>query len=269
MIEKGVSLLGLITLCFLVAAVKQHPSVTMIAHGLIPSLPSTDKAHYWFIAVSILGASITPYLFLFYSSGAIEDKWSVKDLSTNRAVAAIGMMFGGGLSMAVLVVAGAVLLPRGIKVDQPDQLPLLLSLSLGKWGLALFAASLGIACLGATLEIGLSLAYLFAQGFGWKWGEDLKGGEAARFTMVYTVALLAGALLILTGIDPLKLTVLTMAITAASLPLVIVPFLFLMNDKKYLKEHTNSWFSNAVVIFAIALAFVLAIVSIPLELAGS
>ncbi len=268
-IEKGVSLLGLVTLCFLVAAVKQHPSVTLIAHGLIPSIPASDATHYWFIAVSILGASITPYLFLFYSSGAIEDKWSVKDLPVNRFVAASGMTFGGGLSLAVLIVAGAVLFPRGISLDRAEQLPLVLSLSLGRWGVALFAASLGIACLGATLEIGLALAYQLAQGFGWRWSQDLKGSEASRFTMVYTVAILLAALLILTGIDPLKLTVLTMAFTAASLPLVIVPFLFLMNDKRYLKEHTNGWFSNAVVIFSIVLAFVLAVVSIPLELAGS
>ena len=41
----------------------------------MPSLPQHDSARYWFIAVSILGATISPYLFLFYSSGAVEDKW--------------------------------------------------------------------------------------------------------------------------------------------------------------------------------------------------
>ncbi|WP_442940606.1 hypothetical protein [Nostoc sp.] len=32
-------------------------------------------AHYLYLAVGILGAVISPYLFYFYSSGAVEDKW--------------------------------------------------------------------------------------------------------------------------------------------------------------------------------------------------
>src|ERR1043166_5857133 len=37
-----------------------------------------QPARYWFLAVSILGATITPYLFYFYSSGAIEDGWDTR-----------------------------------------------------------------------------------------------------------------------------------------------------------------------------------------------
>jgi hypothetical protein len=42
-----------------------------------------------------------------------------------------------------------------------------------------------------------------------------------------------------------------------------------MNDRTYLGEHTNGHLSNAVVLFISALAAVLAVVSIPLELIGS
>src|SRR3954469_12100531 len=84
-IEKGVSILGLVTLCFVVAAVMLKPDWKAVAAGAVPSLPDHDKARYWFIAVSILGASISPYLFLFYSSGAIEDKWDKSYLGANRA----------------------------------------------------------------------------------------------------------------------------------------------------------------------------------------
>ena len=59
-----------------------------------------------------------------------------------------------------------------------------------------------------------------------------------------------------------------MALTAATLPVAIVPFLFLMNDESYMHEHRNSFFSNAVVLLIIGLAFVLAVVTIPLEIFG-
>jgi Mn2+/Fe2+ NRAMP family transporter len=59
-----------------------------------------------------------------------------------------------------------------------------------------------------------------------------------------------------------------MALTAATLPVSIVPFLFLMNDSTYVRSYKNGWFSNAVVILIMALAFVLAIVAIPLQIFG-
>ncbi len=59
-----------------------------------------------------------------------------------------------------------------------------------------------------------------------------------------------------------------MALTAVILPLVIIPFLILMNDERYLGKHRNGWISNAVILFIIGLTFVLAIVAIPLEIIG-
>lgn len=80
--------------------------------------------------------------------------------------------------------------------------------------------------------------------------------------------LIVAGLVVLCGPDPLKLTNFAMALTAATLPVGIVPFLFVMNDPRYTGEHGNGAISNAVVLFVIALAFVLALVAIPLELIG-
>jgi Mn2+/Fe2+ NRAMP family transporter len=268
-VENGVSLLGLVTLAFAVGAVKLHPDYASLAHGLVPTLPRQDASHYWFVAVSVLGASISPYLYYFYSSGAIEEKWDQSYVPTNRAIAAIGMGFGGTLSMAVLILAAIVFHPRGISVDHYQQLPELLTGVFGRKGFWFVIASLGVACLGATLEIALSLAYLVAQGFGWNWGEDQPPRDDARFALTYTLLILAASLFILIGIDPLKLTEISMALTAASLPVGTFPFLILMNDREYLGEHTNGPLSNGVVLFISALSAVLAVVSIPLEIVGS
>jgi Mn2+/Fe2+ NRAMP family transporter len=268
-IEKGVSILGLVTLCFVVGAVMLKPEWKQVAVGAVPSLPKHDALSYWFMTVSILGASISPYLFMFYSSGAVEDQWDDTYLSTNRAIAGIGMSFGGTISVAVLIVAAVVLGAHGInQVDDYHQLPLLLIPIFGFWGFVLFVASLAIACFGAALEIGLQQAYLVAQGFGWTWGEDRKPRDDPGFCGVYTVSLLLAAIPIALGLDPLKLTIFSMALTAASLPLTVIPFLFLLNDEHYLGEHRNGMISNAAVIFIIALGFVLAVVTIPLQIFG-
>ena len=268
-IEKGASLLGLVTLCLVVGAVLLHPNWREVAAGALPSLPHKERAHYWFIAVSILGASISPYLFFFYSAGAIEDRWDESYLWTNRAVAGLGMSFGALVAIAALVLSAGVFGTRGItQIARYDQIALLLTPVLGKWGFRLFAASLGIACFGAALDIGLEVAYRAAQGFGWNWGEDLKPVDDAGFASVYTLALLFGVLLVVVGLDPLKLTIFSMALTAAVLPLSVVPFLVLLNDERYMGKHGNGWLGNAVVLVIVAISFVLAIVSIPLELLG-
>jgi Mn2+/Fe2+ NRAMP family transporter len=267
-IENGVSLLGLVTIAFAVGAAKLHPNYGSLLHGTLPTLPREKPSQYWFVAVSVLGASISPYLYYFYSSGAIEEKWDESYVGMNRAIAALGMGFGGFLSIAVLVLAAILFHPRGIDVKHYQQLPALLTPVFGRAGFWLVVASLGVACLGATLEIALSLAYLVAQGFGWNWGEDLDPSKDARFSLTYTLLLIAAALFALLGADPLKLTQISMALTAASLPVGVLPFLILMNDKEYLGDHVNGWLSNGVVLFVSLMAGVLAIVSIPLELLG-
>ena len=77
------------------------------------------------------------------------------------------------------------------------------------------------------------------------------GGLALLFPFGATlaIAIMAGWLLILFGVDPLKLTLFTMAISAFVLPFVAIPFLLIMNDRKRLKEHANGWISNSVAAF--------------------
>lgn len=268
MVEKGVSLLGLVTLAFVVGAVRLHPSAGDVAAALLPSLPSHEPAKYWFTAVSIVGASVSPYLFYFYSAGAVEDHWDESYLGVNRATAGLGMGFGGVVAIMVLVCAALVLHPLGIRVDRYEQIPLLLTTPLGRTGFILFIASLAIACFGAVFEIALQLGYLAAQGFGWSWGENLRPRDAARFSLVYTVSLPLASLVILAGVDPLKLTVFSMALTALSLPITVIPLLVLMNDRMYLEDQGNGWVSNTAVLAISVVACVVALVAIPLQLFG-
>jgi Mn2+/Fe2+ NRAMP family transporter len=268
LIENGVSLLGMVALVFLVGAWKLHPSAHDILAGLAPTLPAHRPVHYWFTAVSILGAVISPYLFYFYSSGAIEDHWGVDDIGVNRAVATVGMGFGCILAIAVLIVAAMTLQPAGIEPERFEQLALLLTGPLGRWGFYLFAATLLITCLGAALELSLATAYSFAQGLGWNWGESVHPRDAARFSLTYTGMIAVSTLLMVAGIDPLKLTLFSMALTSLTLPVVTFPFLIVMNDRDYCGEYGNHWIGNVAVIVTSLLASIMALVAIPLQLMG-
>jgi Mn2+/Fe2+ NRAMP family transporter len=178
------------------------------------------------------------------------------------------MGFGSLISVSAIIVAAVVLAPRGIEITDYHQAAMLLTQAFPFWGYALFAVSMGVACLGAALEVALSMSYTFAQTFGWNWGEDLQPIEDARFSMVYTVALLIGSLFMVVGVDPLKLTVVTMATNAFVMPFITIPFLLLMNDRKLLRDASNGVISNTATVMIVILALILAVVSIPLTFLG-
>ena len=267
-VEQGTAMLGLVAISFAVGALKLHPVWPTLGRALLPSLPSHDRARYWYLAVSILGASISPYLYLFYSAGALEDEWTIEHLGVNRVTAGMGNVFGGVLAIASLVTAALVFAPRGIKVDRYEQIALVLATPLGRAGLVFFIMTLFVTCFGSTLEIVLAIAYLLAQGLGWNWSENLKPGKDARFATSYTVLILLASLPIAIGMDPLTLTNISMVATAASLPVTVIPLSVLMNDGDLLNTHVNGWPSNLALVVIALLSVVLLVAAIPLQLLG-
>ena len=178
------------------------------------------------------------------------------------------MSFGALMSIGVLVTAAHVFNPRGIDIDRYEQIAIVLTPALHKWGLPIFGAAIAVCCFGAAVEVALASAYSIAQTFGWNWGEDEKPAKRARFSLTYTVLIFLSIIPILLGVDPLKQTVFSMALTAVVLPLAILPFLLLLNDETFVGKHRNGPIGNTVVVITIFLASIIALVAIPLEIAG-
>jgi Mn2+/Fe2+ NRAMP family transporter len=267
-IEYGIGLLGLVTLSFVVAAWKLGPDTHDLTRSLIPSLPQHDAVRYAFIAVSIVGATVSPYLLNFYSSGTVEEKMTEKELWVNRVTAYMGTGFGAVVSMGILVTSAMVLGPHAIKVDSYDQAALMFVPPFGRWAVTLFALSLGIGCFGAAVEISLNGGYVASQVLGWAWGANRPRVSATRFTAAFTLLLLVSLAIAIVGFDPLQLTMISVALTVVVMPLMVLPFLVLMNDEKFVKQHTSTAIGNGVLAALTVVGAVLAIVVIPLEVLG-
>ena len=108
---------GLCLLVFAVAAVKLGPDWAKVGHGFIPHISQNNPWLYLYFVVGLLGAAMTPYEVYFYSSGGIEDGWTAKDIGLNRTNAIVGYGLGGFLSLALMVVGGAVFLRHGINPE--------------------------------------------------------------------------------------------------------------------------------------------------------
>jgi Mn2+/Fe2+ NRAMP family transporter len=267
-IEDGVGLLGIITLAFVVSVWHLHPDVRTVASGFVPSVPDHDVTRYAFLAVSIVGATISPYLLNFYASGSIEEELTESDLWINRLTAFLRMGFGSIVAMGVLVTAAIVLGPRHIQVDSYEQAALMFVPVFGSWAVTLFALALGVGCLGAAIEITLNAGYLLAQSFGWPWGVEKKRRDVSRFVAAFSLVLLLSMGIAVSGFDPLRMTLISVALTVVIMPGIVLPFLVLMNEEEYVKRHTSGAIGNGLLAALTIVGAIMAIIVVPLEIFG-
>ena len=202
------------------------------------------------------------YLLFFYSSGALEEHWNRSSLLLNNVTAIVGMGFGSLGSIALVFLGAMVLQPLNITSSMLGELGLAMAKPLGPIGAVLYAVALFGTCLGAALEVSLSIGYQTAQIFGWEWGEDKTPREAARYNLVLLMVMLVVVAIGFVGIDPLQLSLFASTLIALFLPISLLPFLIFMNDAKYLRDKTNGWFSNSATICIVILAFVVALVGV-------
>jgi Mn2+/Fe2+ NRAMP family transporter len=70
------------------------------------------------------------------------------------------------------------------------------------------------------------------------------------------------------GFDPLRVTLISVALTVVIMPLVVLPFLVLMNEEEYVGKHTSGPLGNGLLAALTVLGALMAIVVIPLEIFG-
>jgi manganese transport protein len=142
----------------------------------------------------------------FFSSGAVEERWRKPDLLVNRANVYLGFPLGGALSLGLMAGAAVFLQPAGIQPSHLSDVALPTMLVLGKVGLALLLLAFFIVTFGAAIETALSCGYTIAQYYGWQWGKFVRPATAPRFHLVTLLCIVVGALVILTTLDPIKVT---------------------------------------------------------------
>jgi manganese transport protein len=263
-IERVFGYFGLAMLVFAVAAIKLHPQWSEVASGFVPSMNTSDPAVYLYFVVGLIGAATVPYEVYFYSSGAVEEGWTPRDLGTNKANAIIGYLLGGFLSFALMIAAGALFFPKQISPETLGSAVLVAEVPLGEIGLLLALVGILFAVGGAAIDTALSGAYNVAQFFGWEWGKQRRPVDAPRFAIAWVVMLILGFLIVVTGIDPIQVTEYSVIFSVVALPLTYVPILLVANDRAYMGRYANGRVAN---VFGIAYLFVIlaiALAAIPL-----
>src|SRR3954454_19115381 len=81
-LEDVFGLLGLALLVFGVALWQLNPEWGDLLHSIVvPHKPvSEDLPTYFYYAIALFGAAMTPYEVFFFSSGAVEERWTARNL---------------------------------------------------------------------------------------------------------------------------------------------------------------------------------------------
>jgi manganese transport protein len=272
-IERVYGLLGLFMIVFIAALVAIHPPWGKIAGGLIPQVPhglsTKEMLNFAYFVVAIISAVLFPYEVYFYSSGGIEEGWSLKDIVTNRVTAILGMALGSLLGISILANSAQLFGPANIDPAIPGSAALEAAIPFGKWGLIIALLGMFFAVAGAAVETCLANAYSIAQFFGWIWGRHKKPWEAPRFTITWIALFFLALAIVLTGVDVMTLVEFAILFSILVLPLTYLPLLLLAGDRKYMGEHVNGPLAKTLGWLYFAVISLAAVAALPLYIITS
>ena len=266
-IERIFGLLGLFMVIFIALACKVSPDWSSVVAGLVPSLPQgpTDQRLLQsYYAVALLSSVMLPYETYFYAAGAIEDKWTAKYVPANRVIVILGFLLGGTLAAAIMIAGKSLLGPLNVEAQLPGTAAIVVAMELGRAGLCCALAGMFFAFAGAAIETAFSCAYNIAQFFGWPFGKVRAPRTASRFTFAWIVAFVLSAVVVLTGVDPIRVVEYSIVFSVVILPLTYFPLMALSRDRDVMGVHVNGVIANTLGWFYFVVICIAAAAAIPL-----
>ncbi len=233
------SLIAIVTGCFLVELVWARPVWHEMLAGILPRLNSDSL----YVAIGILGATVMPHN-LYLHSALVQTRRLGKTVAERREACRFNLFdsvlaLNGALivNAAILVLAAAVFFKHGILVTQIEQAQLLLTPLLGM-GLAgsLFAVALLASGQSSTLT-GTYAGQIVMEGF-----LSLRLRPWLRRLVTRAIAIIPAVLTIyyLGDNGTYKLLILSQVILSMQLPFAVIPLIRFTNDSRRMGEVCQS-----------------------------
>ncbi len=236
LIERMAFAIGLFTLAFVVMAVEARPSAGEIARE-IWRIPFGDSRYLYLVAAN-LGTSIMPWTIFYQQSALINKGLNSGQLRAARIETMLGAILCQILSAAVLIASASSLSAhhhaRGL--DNIVQIGEAFGTLIGPWGKAVFAIGLSGGALVATIVVCLSAAWAMGEAMGVRHSLEQHPLDAPWFYGPFAVLLIAGAVLVGSGVNLIRLSIAVAVLNALLLPSVLL-LLFLLARRALPDEH--------------------------------
>jgi Mn2+/Fe2+ NRAMP family transporter len=249
-VERMAIFLGLFELTFLAVAWMAHPNLHEVFTDL-HNIPYTN-ASYLYLAAGNVGAVIMPWMIFYQQSAVVDKKLTAEHLPTARLDTALGAVITQLIMAAVLMTTAATLgkIHSGATLDTVEQISDALTPFLGSTaGHLLFALGITGSAMVAAIVVSLTAAWGLGEVTGYKRSLEHKIHEAPWFYSIYTLTLIAGGIIVASGMNLIKLSVAVEVMNALLLPIVL-SFLFLLAHKtlpeKYRLQGPYAWITGII-----------------------
>jgi Mn2+/Fe2+ NRAMP family transporter len=227
-VERIAIAVGLFELVFLAVAWRAQPGLADLVAGSI-NITWRDPSYLYLVAANI-GAVIMPWMVFYQQSSVVEKKLTIEDQPAARLDTAFGAVLTQIIMAAVLIATAATLRGKTHSgaLDTVQQIAEAITPFLGETtGKLLFGLGLSGSALVATIVVTLTAARTLSEVLGVKHSLEHEPQEAPWFYGIYTATLVAGALLVVSGVNLVSLSVGVQVMNALLLPIVL-GFLYLL-----------------------------------------
>ncbi|HUO52191.1 MAG TPA: Nramp family divalent metal transporter [Gemmatimonadaceae bacterium] len=249
--------LTLVLFAYVIAAFLARPDWSAVLRDtLVPHVSLTRE--YLMTLVAIFGTTISPYLFFWQASQAVEVDRAAGKLTTLSRMGATdgelraartdvltGMFFSNFVRYFIILTTGATLHASGqTEIATATQAAAALKPLAGHGASLLFALGLiGTGLLGVPVLAG-SVAYAVAEAGGWRMGMDERPLKARRFYTVLGIAMLGGMAMDFANLDAIKMLFWSAVLNGLLAPPLIVIILFVCNNPVVMGERVNGRWLN-------------------------
>lgn len=249
-------------LIYVVVGIASGPDLGAVAAGLIPG--EVLAVGGLTMIAGILGTTaLWPNFFL--ESILVKNKgWKSRaDVKVMRRDLVLGYSVGGIITMAILIVAAAILRPMGMtELDSFLTPGFALAEVLGEWAMVLFVVGAIAAAFNSIVPIMWAPSYLIPEALGYE-----PDSNSREFKIVFVVTTAIGSLSpvvhALTGLSVVEMIVLFPTFNGIfALPLTMILLVWAVNHRETMGENRNSARWNVIAAILVVLSVTLAILSL-------
>lgn len=236
-------------------------SIPDIASGFIPSIPDAGAL---VLGAAILGTTaLWPNFFL--ESILVKKKgWnSAKHVKSMRSDLAMGYTIGGLITLAIIIVAAAVLRPAGYTELTSFIAPgVALEMIMGQWAMVVFLVGVIAAAFNSIVPIMWTVPYMVMEAL----DLDHENGESSTFKWIFAATTFSGVfspwVADITGLSVIEMVTLFPAYNGAfALPVTALFLFWAVNDRKLMGTNTNNWKLNVANVSLVVFSLYIAVTS--------
>ncbi|HLH80738.1 MAG TPA: divalent metal cation transporter [Chthonomonas sp.] len=263
-VERVLLYASLIYLSYIPAAFMAHPHWREVLPALFWPGHIPWSKDYIFQIISVVGTTITPWG-QFYIQSTVRDKAiRVEDYPITRIDVLFGAFFTNFIAFFIMVACAATLYHAGANpgnYSDAGQVARALQPLAGPAAAILFALGLfNASCFGA-ITVPVSTAYAITESLGWEASMGKRTREAPLFVWVFTLLIVVSAITVLFGGANLAfLIILPNIVGGVLLPIILILTLKLVNNRRLMGEHANSFTYNVITWITTIVLIVLAVV---------